>query len=392
MTRSGGARRPGANAVAFGTAAAVIAFLPVFVLSAMVVQIREDLAFSAAGLGLAVGAFKGTAALLSAPLGTKVDGWGAVVSLRTAATLTLVSSLGVALFARSLTTLALWMALGGAAGVLAQPAANALIVRSVAMQRRATAFGIKQSAPPLSGMIAGVAVPAIALTLGWRSTFIVIAVSAALYLALLRSRDTVGVAQMQRDPSAPLGRRPLLIKLMIAFALSEIANSTTTTFLVASTVQAGLGPSLAGVLFAVASLGAVATRLVMGVVADRMVGGHLRACRTLLLGGALGLVLLSTGEPALMTVGAILGFSGTWGLNGVFWFAVVSTYPDSPGRITGLIGPAGLIASSVSPFVMGALADAFGFRPVWLATAAFAVIAGMAMTAADEELRRSNLA
>jgi MFS family permease len=376
------------SAVALGTTGAIVAMLPVFLVGGMAVQIREELVFGSAGLGLAVGAFRGAAALTSVPLGSRVDRWGPMVSLRRSAALALAVSLGIAFTARSLPVLAAWMALGGVAVVMAQPAANSLIMRAVDVRRRATAFGIKQSAPPLSGMLAGIAVPVIALTFGWRWAFGLVAFVAFALLLFLRTGERGRVPRSIRADTPVLGDRRLLILLMFAFALADVTNNTATTFYVDSAVRAGTSPALAGTVLAIASLGAVLTRLVSGVLADRMVDGHLWFCGALLTVGAVGLALLATGRPALMAPGAVLAFCGTWGFNGVFWFAVVSAYSHAPGRVTGVIGPAGNLGSAVSPVLFGALADRSGFRTVWLLAFVTAIGAAFAMRAADAALKR----
>lgn len=376
------------SAVTLGATGAIVAMLPVFLVGAMAVQIREELVFGSAGLGIAVGAFRGAGALMSVPLGSRVDRWGPMVSLRRSTMLALIVSLGIAFTARSLPVLAAWMALGGVAVVMAQPAANALIMRAVDVRRRATAFGIKQSAPPLSGMLAGIAVPVIALTFGWRWAFGLVALFALVLLLVLRSGQRGRVPRATRVDTPVLGDRRLLVLLMFAFALADVTNNTATTFYVDSAVRAGTTPALAGTVLAIASLGAVLTRLASGVLADRMVDGHLRFCGALLTVGAVGLALLATGRPALMAPGAVLAFCGTWGFNGVFWFAAVSAYSHAPGRVTGVIGPAGNLGSAVMPVLFGALADRSGFRTVWILAFITAIGATFAMRAADAALKR----
>ncbi len=378
------------RAVLLSMSGPVVALLPVFLVGAMAVQIREELVFGAAGIGLATGAFRGAGALAAIPLGRRVDRWGPMTSLRRSATIAILAALWIAFAARDLPTLLVGMVLGGVATVIAQPAANTLIMRAVDVRRRATAFGIKQTSPPLSGMIAGFAVPVIALTLGWRVAFGLVAALGAMMLLALRDRDRSREPRPPQPVTQPLGRRRFLVIIMVTFALADVTNNTATVFYVESAVRAGTPPGLAGTIFAVASLGAILTRLASGVVADRMVTGHLRLCAGLLLLGAVGMALLSTGDPTLMGVGAVLAFCGTWGFNGVFWFSVVSAFPHAPGRVTGVLGPAGLMGSSLTPALFGGIADQVGFRPVWLIVCSSAVAAAIGMVIADRELRRSD--
>ena len=49
-----------------------------------------------------------------------------------------------------------------------QPASNDLIARAVSSTRHGLAYGTKQAAIPLATMVAGIAVPVVAIPLGWR--------------------------------------------------------------------------------------------------------------------------------------------------------------------------------------------------------------------------------
>lgn len=377
------------SAMALATLGPVVALLPVFLVGAMSVQIRAELVLGAAGIGIATGAFRGAGALAGVPSGRMVDRIGPTAALRRSAAIAMGAALWLALMARDLPTLLIGMVAGGLATVIAQPAANSLLMRRIPTRRRATAFGIKQTSPPVSGMLAGVAVPLVALTVGWRWAFGLVAVGAAILMITLHVGGREGgSAPAQPRAGAQLGDRRLLVLLMVAFALADVTNNTATVFYVDSAVRAGTAPGLAGGVLAAASLTAVVTRLIAGVVADRMVRGHLRLCSGLLLIGAVGTALLATGDPTLMIPGAVLSFGGTWGFNGVFWFTVVSAYAHAPGRITGVLGPAGLIGSSLTPALFGAMADGVGFRTVWLAITATAILASIAMEVADRELRR----
>ena len=82
-----------------------------------------------------------------------------------------VSSASVAL-AHSLPVLVVALGFGGLSNALAQPAANALVVRSVAARRQGLALGVKQAAIPMATLLAGLAVPSLGLTVGWRWAFV----------------------------------------------------------------------------------------------------------------------------------------------------------------------------------------------------------------------------
>ena len=175
-------RRSPLRATLVGGLATVVGQLPVFLIGAMAVQITDDLLFGTAALGVAVAMFRVAGAVTSSYLGGLADRIGAVASLRFAALISIVASVGIAATATSWLTLVAWLMLGATANVLAQPAANRLLVRTVPATRQGIAFGVKQSAPPAASMLAGVSVPVIALTVGWRWAYLV---GAALAIVVL---------------------------------------------------------------------------------------------------------------------------------------------------------------------------------------------------------------
>lgn len=80
-----------------------------------------------------------------------------------------------------------------------QLASNLTLSRYVPAHRLGLSFGIKQAAIPLATLLAGAAVPAVALTLGWRWAYGIGAVL-ALAALLISPRDTVG---RERTPATP---------------------------------------------------------------------------------------------------------------------------------------------------------------------------------------------
>ena len=64
------------------------------------------------------------------------------------------------------------LALGAAANALGQLASNAALAQHVPARRQGLSFGVKQAAIPVSTLLAGAAVPTVALTAGWRWAFV----------------------------------------------------------------------------------------------------------------------------------------------------------------------------------------------------------------------------
>ena len=169
--------------------------------------------------------------------------------------------------------------------------------------------------------------------------------------------------------------RGVIVLLSLGFGLGTSTSSAATTFYVASAAASGSTPQFAGTMLAVASFAAIGSRVLAGIISDRIVRGHLAVCAGLIGTGSIGVVLLSSGTPTLMSIGVVIALIGCWGFNGVFWFALVRAYPEAPGRITGAVAPGGLIGSTIGPLYFGIVAEGIGFQFAWLSMAAVAVVA-----------------
>jgi predicted MFS family arabinose efflux permease len=369
------------RATVVGTVATVVASLPVFFTAAMAVQLRADLGFGTVGIGAAVGSFFGTMALSSMYLGRVADRLGATVSLRSATLGVAAASFGIAGLSRDWIGLVIGLVVAGLAAALAQPAANRLLINRVRGARLGTAFGLKQSAPPTASMLAGLAVPAVALTVGWRWAYVVAGACALLVAVAVGPRPPNAPERVRRtDRSRPaaLPHRATLVLLAVSFGLAFAASSVVLAFYVDSAVAFGIAPERAGLVFAAASLTAITTRLLAGAACDRYAFAPLRLCGALLGAGALGIALLAVGRPITIVSGAVVALAGTWGFPGVFWYALVRAYPATPGRITGTMAPAAL-GGVIGPVGFGAVATDLSYTAAWSLASAIAVLAAVAM-------------
>ena len=377
-----GISRTEVAAIASSSAVSIVAVMPVFLTGALVIPMAADLAFGAAGLGIAAALFRGTQAVTSPFLGRFADRIGSTRALKLAALASAICSLGIASTANSLLVLCAWLCVGSTANALGQPAANRLLIHRVAERRRGKGFGLKQAAVPASSMLAGVSVPLIGLTIGWRWAF-VIAGSIALSISLVLGSRSRGprAAKPPRDdaPRTPLEGRSTLLMMSVAFGLGVSATAVVPTFFVDSAVTAGATQSLAGLVLAVGSISAILVRLVGGAIVDRFRIKPLRLCAMLLAVGTVGLVLLASGESQTMSLGVVLAMGGAWGFNGIFWYAMVSYYPATPGRVTGVLAPGGFIGATTGVAVFGFVAEGTGYRSAWSLAAGLAVLAAVGM-------------
>src|SRR3712207_2011080 len=157
--------------ILLAVAVATVGVLPAFLTGGLAVQMREELSFGAAALGFAVAAFFASSSLASAVMGRLVERIGSYLGMRLAAVGSATSLLGVAFLARSWAALVACLVLGGLANAISHPATTLSLAREVPAGRQGLSFGIKQAAIPAATLLAGLAVPGIAVTLGWRWAF-----------------------------------------------------------------------------------------------------------------------------------------------------------------------------------------------------------------------------
>ncbi|MFL5991758.1 MAG: MFS transporter [Rubrobacteraceae bacterium] len=381
-------RRPVLLAVAVATATV----LPAFLTGGLAVQVRGEFQFGAAALGLAVAAFFVTASVASAVMGRVVERIGPHRGMRLAAAGSAASLLGVALLARSWSGLVACLVLGGLANAVSHPAANLSLAREVPAERQGLSFGIKQAAIPVATLLAGLAVPTIAVTLGWRWAFAggaALALAVAFLVPASTRRSIVRRSGVKGDKDARTG--PLFL-LALGIGLGSMAATPLGTFLVESSVAAGLRIETAGLLLASGSAASIAVRVLFGRFADGMSGGRLLLVAAMLATGVAGFVMLATGEEALIVPGALLAFAAGWGWPGLFNFAIVKTSPGAPAAATGITQTGASGGAAVGPLVFGLVAEAASYQVAWLVCGAFALGALAAIVAGRRMILRDRRA
>ena len=363
--------------------------LPAFLTGGLAVQVRDELDFGSAALGLAVAAFFASSSLASAVMGRLVERIGFHRGMRLAAIGGAASLLGVALLARSWTGLVACLVLGGLANAASHPATNLSLAREVPARRQGLSFGVKQAAIPAATLLAGLAVPSIAVTLGWRWAF---AGGAALALAValfVPAGAPGGVVRRLEEAREKDARFAPLVLLALGIGLGSTATAPLGTFLVESSVAAGLRVDTAGLLLALGSAVNIVVRVAFGHLADGMSGGRLQLVAAMLGIGIVGFALLATGESALILPGALLAFGAGWGWPGLFNFAVVKTSPGAPAAATGVTQTGASGGAALGPLVFGLVVEATSYDVAWLVSGAIAlgalaaILAGRRMVLRD---------
>lgn len=339
-------------------------------------RVKTDLALSDTGFGLVLACFFLTAGLGSTFGGRLADRIGWRRSSRLAALGGIVVLVTLAAGARSTWALASVLAAGGFVGAVAMPAGSLAIARELPIARQGLLFGLKQTAIPLSGLLAGVSVPAIALTIGWRWAYAVGAVVAlsALVLVPTSPEETAATSPSTNVPaSQPLPRAYRLLSL--GGASAAVAISAMVAFLLVSAVDAGLSEGAAGILIAAASATGLTVRVTSGWLADRTGSRGFRPVAAMQAVGALGFLLLAVHLPATVVLGALIAYGVGWGWPGLFHFGAVLHSRHAPGAAVGMVQVGLATGSAFGPLLFGAVADTAGYSVAWLGAAALLALA-----------------
>jgi predicted MFS family arabinose efflux permease len=362
-------------------ACTVAAVLPPFLLGGLASLIRADLGFDEAQLGLAVGTFYGASAACAVPGGRSAERLGARRALMLGLVMAVSSLAGIAVLARAWAHLLPFLALAGASNGITQSAASLAIARGVSQGRLGIAFGIKQSAVPSASLLAGLAVPFIGLTVGWRWAF---AAGALAAIALLFALPTGGGAGATVDGSRNrhhigFGRRELrsLTTIALASGCGAVAANSMGAFYVESAASAGHPLALAGVLLSVGSIAGIAIRLGLGAAADRLRFDPLRVVGGMMMLGTAGFLVLGyTRGVAWLVVGTLVAFTAGWGWPGLIQLAVVSEHMRAPAAASGIAHAGALTGGLLGPIVFGQIVTAAGYQAAWTAVAAVALCGG----------------
>jgi MFS family permease len=368
----------GKRALVTGVTLVATGALPGFLAAALAPSIRDEFSYSSSSLGVATASFYLVSMVCSTPLGRVVERIGAVAGVRASAGLTALACLLVAAFARDAASLVVLLALAGVGNALASPAVSAALKYEIAPARRGLAFGVQQAGAPIGAVLAGLALPAVAIPFGWEWAFLGVA---ALALA-------VAVAAPGGIPPptpAERGRPPRGLNVVHAIGLTAFLASAASVgfiaFLVTYAVDQGIGEGAAGVLLAVVSGCSAASRIALGVVADRGAQDALRPVPAMHVVSAAAFLALLVGEPAVIVLAALAVGSFGWAWPGALNLAVVQHSPDAPAWAVGVM-LAGLLGGAVAgPLAVGLLANGDHFAIAWIMCSVLALLAAVTVVA-----------
>jgi len=327
--------------------------------------VRADLGFSNLQLGVAVSMFwlfMAAGGISGGRIGQRL---GATLSIRIGVTGSMLA-IGALALAPNWISLLVLMPLAGLANALTQPAVDLALFEVVPRERLSLAFGIKQTAFPGAALVAGLSIPVLASTIGWRWAFVACAMIGIPALAGM-PRLSPG---HQRNSAALVAAEQKLAGVYVfasVFMLAMIAVSATGAFYVESAIAGGSSPNSAGVYLAVGSACGILGRFVFAWQLGRVSRPLVATAFIMIVGGG-GAVSFALVPPGWgLFLGTLIAIGAGWGWNGLLTLAVVSTYPQAPARASGYIVLGAGAGGVMGPFLFGFAVQKVGFSPAWLA-------------------------
>lgn len=341
--------------------------LPVFLVGALSLQMREDIAISPAQFGLVASVFFLMSAVASLPVGRLAQRWGAVRSLRAAALTAFGGYLAIGLVVQTWRGLFISLGVVGCANAMVHPAGNLAIARGVSTAR-GLAFGVKQAAVPTATLIAGAAVPVAALYVPWRVVFIVVGFGTVItaILASVITETPAPVTSQARPVSAAsdTGGLVLLPLIMVAIGggLGAAAVNAFSIFFVPAAVSIGWEEISAGRMLFFSSLIAIFLRVAIGGAADRLHSdGILGIVACTGVGAVTFFTMGFSQQSAFFATVLIVGFAIGWSWQGLFQFTVALKNGTQTAVATSIAQAGVWVGGVLGPLSFGAIADRYGF-------------------------------
>jgi predicted MFS family arabinose efflux permease len=255
------------------------------------------------------------------------------------------------------------LAVCGVVNAANQTAVNLALTRA-RLPRLGLAIAIKQSGMPSAAMISGATVPLLALTLGWRSAFVLGAGIAAVGLVMVARFIEPGGVEVLRSAKPVSSSRALYWSLIGGSFLSFSAGGLT-SWLVASGVDAGLSEGMAGWLLSLGAAFGISARLFWGVRNDAMTARPYSMAALMAAIGAVGMLGLAPRIEALHVASTFLAFAAGWSWPVFTNFGIMRANGDAAGAASGITQMGIYLGVFAGPLVTGWTIDEYGYGTMW---------------------------
>jgi predicted MFS family arabinose efflux permease len=326
--------------------------------------IIEEFGISRAQFGWIFAVFAISGAIMSPLMGSVVDGSArrgllAVFAFATAGAL-------LAGLASGFVALIVAAAVAGGALATGNPSTNRVVAERIPISIRGLATGVKQSGPPLTLLVVGIALPAIALAVNWRLALvsgIVVPVVGSVFVLRLIERDHVIIPRAARRSLTQGERRTVTWLAATSFFMATALGSVQAFLPLYALEDVSMSASAAGFMAALVGLGGLVGRITWTTIEHRF-----KSRVTLLvwipIGAAVptGLIAFATPQtPWLLAVGAFGAGLLMLAWHAVAWLFVINTsHHKSIGRSSSVMQIGSFMGFGLGPVLTGYLVDATG--------------------------------
>lgn len=351
----------------------------VFLVGAAFFQIGPEFGIGPLGLGLLTASFFLTAAATSAPLGRWVQriGWqrAMVLNLR----LTAVVLAAVPVLARDAVSLGVLLVAAASIYGASNPAANQALADHTDPAHQATIFGAKHAGIPASTLLAGLAVPLVVASHGWRWAFVTASVLAVFVSFLVPSGALAKPVKhaVHTPEEAGITRTRDLLYLAVGSSFATWGAIALGTYLVSATVDLGFSASAAGVLQFVGSAVSILARVAAGIVTDRTGGRGFGGIVVLAGVGAVAFLALALVDGPAYFVVVVVAFATGWGWPGLMTYTVVRANRASAASASAITQAGVFVGAGAVPILLGAVIERWSFGGAWITAAGGLVIAAV---------------
>ncbi len=355
--------------------ATVATVFPGFLVGALSVQVSEEFDVAEATYGWGLGGFFLAATCGSILFGRLVQHIGPRRQMTGALIISSAVQLALVATANSFWTMVVFLGAAGLVNAANQTAVN-LALTQAELPRLGLAIAFKQSAMPAASMLSGAAVPALALTVGWRWAYglgavLSLVAAVGVWSVVVPRVETTSVAETRAKPLSSLGA---LITAAVATGFLAFGAGALNAWLVGSAVDAGLGRGAAGWLLSAGAALGIAMRLIIGFRLDTLRIAPFRLAAALVLIGALGMALLSPRSITTTLIASVLAFVGGWTWPVLTNFGIVRANAAAAGAATGITQTGVYVGVFTSPLVTGWLIERFSYSAMWLVVGASMLI------------------
>ncbi len=341
---------------------------PASLTGALGLILRDELRISETTFGFLASLFFLGAAVSSIFTPKLVEKFGAKSAITAGLSSTILVDVIIVLAGLSTEIFGLALFAAGAANSANQVAVNKLLSDKMQSDRLASSISIKQSGMPTAAMLAGIAVPAIALTYTWQVAYVLGAVFTATTIFLVRR---IAPSQKIVPKGQSLGElhssKSALWFMALGGVLAAGSAGAGVNWLTSAAEAAGFGKDISGLMLSAGSLLAIGMRLATGFVVDAKPNINVtKLAASYLALGSFGALILTQQSTSTYLVGVLLAIGLGWSWPALFSFAVIKANPKGVARATGITQLGIYVGVLSGPTGMGIIIDSYGYSTAWM--------------------------